>query len=49
LIVTLYYYEGMTLKEIGQTLQLTESRISQLLSKSILALRKKLDYIRIEI
>jgi len=49
LVLTLYYYEGLTLKEIGETVQLTESRISQLLSKSVSVLRKKLDYIKIEI
>ncbi len=36
LIVVLYYYEGMTMKEIGQTLDLSESRVSQMHS-SILA------------
>jgi len=30
LIVMLYYYEGMTMKEIGQTLDLSESRVSQM-------------------
>lgn len=49
LVLTLYYYEGLTLKEIGETVQLTESRISQLLSKSVSMLRKKLEYIKIEI
>ena len=36
LIVTLYYYEQMTMKEIGATLDLSESRVSQM-HKSILA------------
>jgi RNA polymerase sigma factor FliA len=36
LIVVLYYYEGMTMKEIGATLDLSESRVSQMHS-SILA------------
>ncbi len=36
LIVILYYYEGMTMKEIGATLDLSESRVSQMHS-SILA------------
>ena len=36
LIVVLYYYEGMTMKEIGSTLDLSESRVSQMHS-SILA------------
>lgn len=30
LIVVLYYYEGMTMKEIGRTLDLSESRVSQM-------------------
>jgi len=30
LIITLYYYEGMTMKEIGVTLDLSESRVSQM-------------------
>jgi RNA polymerase sigma factor for flagellar operon FliA len=36
LIIILYYYEGMTMKEIGATLDLSESRVSQMHS-SILA------------
>lgn len=42
LIVTLYFHEGLTLKEIGKTLDLTESRISQILSKTLKALRGSL-------
>ncbi|MGF1472402.1 MAG: FliA/WhiG family RNA polymerase sigma factor [Rubrobacteraceae bacterium] len=38
-VVTLYYDEGLTLREIGQTLQLTESRISQVLKQSLAKLR----------
>jgi RNA polymerase sigma factor for flagellar operon FliA len=30
LILLLYYYEGMTMKEIGATLKLSESRVSQM-------------------
>ncbi|MFD7918598.1 RNA polymerase sigma factor WhiG [Streptomyces sp. NPDC059740] len=41
-VVTLYYYEGMTLAEIGQVLGVTESRVSQIHSKSVLQLRAKL-------
>lgn len=39
LVVTLYYYEGLTLKEIGQALQLTEGRISQIMSQTLRKLR----------
>lgn len=42
LVVALYYYEGLTLKEISETLSLSPSRISQLHSKAILRLRGKL-------
>ncbi len=41
-ILTLYYYEELTLKEIGQVLELTESRICQLHTKAILKLRARL-------
>ncbi|MGE5416622.1 MAG: sigma-70 family RNA polymerase sigma factor, partial [Acidobacteriota bacterium] len=41
-VVYLYYYEGLTLKEIGEVLSLSESRISQLHTKSILRLRGRL-------
>lgn len=42
LAVTLYYSEDLNLKEIGQTIGLTESRISQLLSQAMVRLRSKL-------
>lgn len=42
LVITLYYYEGLTLKEIGQVLSLSESRVSQLHTKAILRLRGRL-------
>ncbi|MDD3364047.1 MAG: FliA/WhiG family RNA polymerase sigma factor [Syntrophomonas sp.] len=41
-VVYLYYYEGLTLKEIGIVLGLSESRISQLHTKAILRLRGSL-------
>jgi RNA polymerase sigma factor for flagellar operon FliA len=42
LVMSLYYHEEMTLKEIAQILSLTESRISQIHSKAIIKLRTKL-------
>ena len=42
LAVTLYYSEDLNLKEIGEALGLTESRISQLLSQAMVRLRGKL-------
>ena len=47
LILNLYYYERLTLKEIGQVLEVSESRICQLHSRAIRNLRecmKKLHY-----
>ncbi|WP_225800137.1 RNA polymerase sigma factor WhiG [Streptomyces sp. NK15101] len=41
-VVTLYYYEGLTLAEIGHVLGVTESRVSQIHTKSVLQLRAKL-------
>ncbi len=42
LTVSLYYYEELTMKEIGEVLGYTESRISQMHSKAMLRLRTKL-------
>lgn len=42
LVVFLYYYDGLTLKEIGEVMGLSESRISQLHTKAILRLRGRL-------
>jgi RNA polymerase sigma factor for flagellar operon FliA len=41
-VITLYYYEGLTLAEIGNVLGVTESRVSQIHTKSVLQLRAKL-------
>ncbi len=45
-VIALYYYEDLTLKEIGEVLGVTESRISQLHSKSILRLKARLTKFR---
>ncbi len=42
IVVALYYWERLTLAEIGQVLGVTESRVSQLHSRATLALRRKL-------
>ena len=41
LVLALYYYEEMTLKEIGQTLGISESRVSQIHTKGIARLRSR--------
>lgn len=46
LVVSLYYYEGLTLKEISLILKLSEARISQLHTKSIFRLRGALSRIK---
>lgn len=42
LVLSLYYYEDLNLKEIGKVLDVTESRVSQLHTQAILRLRAKL-------
>lgn len=43
LIVVLYYYEEMTMKEIGATLDLSESRVSQMHSSIVARLKAQLN------
>ena len=45
-VLILYYYEDLTLKEIGEVLEVTESRISQLHTKAIIRLRSKLSNVK---
>ena len=50
IILNLYYYEGLTLREIGEVLEVSESRVCQLHSRAIKNLRamlKKIDYIEV--
>jgi RNA polymerase sigma factor for flagellar operon FliA len=42
LVIALYYFENLTLREIGEVLGVTESRVSQLHSKAVLRLRSRL-------
>ena len=42
LVLTLYYYQGLTLAEIGSVLGVTESRVCQIHTKGILQLRSRL-------
>ncbi|MDI9484253.1 MAG: FliA/WhiG family RNA polymerase sigma factor [Bacillota bacterium] len=42
LVLALYYHEGLTLKEIGHVLEVSESRVSQIHTKAVMTLRRKL-------
>jgi RNA polymerase sigma factor for flagellar operon FliA len=41
-VISLYYYEQLTMKEIGKVLDLTESRVSQIHTKAILRLKVRI-------
>ncbi|MEZ5309363.1 MAG: sigma-70 family RNA polymerase sigma factor [Microthrixaceae bacterium] len=41
IVLTLYYYENLTLQEIGQVLGVTESRVCQIHTKSVIHLRSR--------
>ncbi|MCL6472109.1 MAG: RNA polymerase sigma factor WhiG [Firmicutes bacterium] len=41
-VIALYYYDGLTLREIGDILGVTESRVSQLHTKAVLRLKAKM-------
>ena len=49
MVLTLYYYEGLTLKEIGNILNVSESRVCQLHSRSLVNLRKALAKLNYEV
>ncbi|MCP4692019.1 MAG: sigma-70 family RNA polymerase sigma factor, partial [Desulfobacterales bacterium] len=42
LVISLYYWDELTMKEIGKVMGITESRVSQIHSQSVLHLRRKL-------
>ena len=46
LVVSLYYYEGLTLKEISLIMKLSEARISQLHTKAVFRMRGSLARIK---
>jgi RNA polymerase sigma factor for flagellar operon FliA len=46
MVITLYYYEELTMREIGGVLGITESRVSQLHSQAILRVKGKIANIR---
>lgn len=43
MVIALYYYEGLTLKEIGEIMEISESRVSQIHTKAIIRLRSRLN------
>jgi RNA polymerase sigma factor FliA len=43
MVIALYYYEGLTLKEIGEIMEISESRVSQIHTKAIFRLRGRLN------
>jgi RNA polymerase sigma factor FliA len=45
LVLTLYYYEELTMKEIGRILKVTESRVCQIHTKAVLHLKGKLEVV----
>lgn len=49
LILNLYYYEKLTLKQIGSVLEVSESRVCQLHSRAILSLRKEIEKLQYDI
>jgi RNA polymerase sigma factor for flagellar operon FliA len=46
IVISLYYYDELTMKEIGKVLKLTESRVSQIHTKAVIRLRVKLKSLR---
>jgi RNA polymerase sigma factor FliA len=44
LVIALYYYENLTLREIGEVLGVTESRVSQLHTKAVIGLRSRFQH-----
>ncbi|MEK7399086.1 MAG: FliA/WhiG family RNA polymerase sigma factor [Candidatus Poribacteria bacterium] len=49
LVISLYYYEEMTMKDIGKTINVSESRVCQLHSSAVLRLHAKLKLAGMEV
>jgi RNA polymerase sigma factor FliA len=48
LIVIMYYYEGLTMREIGEIMELTESRVCQIHSNVMARLKAQLDKVQVQ-
>ena len=48
MIMVLYYHENMTLKEIGETIEVSESRVCQLHAQAIMKLKNILSETRVD-
>jgi len=46
IVITLYYYENMLLKQIGELFNITESRVSQIRSRALMLLKMKMRQMR---
>jgi len=47
LIIIMYYYEGLTMREIGEIMELTESRVCQIHSNVMSRLKAQLDHVHL--
>lgn len=48
LIILMYYYEGLTMREIGEIMELTESRVCQIHSNVMARLKAQLDHVQLQ-
>jgi RNA polymerase sigma factor for flagellar operon FliA len=46
LVITLYYFEELTMKEIGRVLDISESRVCQLHGKVLVKLKNRMEYFK---
>ena len=47
LIIIMYYYEGLTMREVGEIMELTESRVCQIHSNVMSRLKSQLDRVQL--